>query len=72
MRDTALLQVNASQVQGKVAIVTGGNAGIGLETCYFLLKAGYHVIIGTRGEMANLAGWNLFGHFQPLTRKCDK
>lgn len=43
LRDKA---VSESTVSGKYAIVTGGNTGIGLETCYFLLKAGYKVIIG--------------------------
>jgi NAD(P)-dependent dehydrogenase (short-subunit alcohol dehydrogenase family) len=48
MREQAISQIDASKVRGKVAIVTGGNAGIGVETCYFLLRAGYHVIIGCR------------------------
>jgi len=31
-----------------IALVTGGNAGIGFETCRGLLEAGHHVIVGTR------------------------
>ena len=31
-----------------VALVTGGNAGIGFETCKGLLEAGHHVIVGAR------------------------
>lgn len=30
-----------------LAVVTGGDSGIGLEICKGLLHAGYHVIIGT-------------------------
>ncbi|CAO3608376.1 unnamed protein product [Mucor hiemalis] len=33
-----------------LAVVTGGDSGIGLEICKGLLHAGYHVIIGTRCE----------------------
>jgi NAD(P)-dependent dehydrogenase (short-subunit alcohol dehydrogenase family) len=32
----------------KLALVTGGNAGIGFETCRGLLKAGYDVVVGAR------------------------
>jgi NAD(P)-dependent dehydrogenase (short-subunit alcohol dehydrogenase family) len=32
------------------ALVTGGNAGIGFETCAGLLRAGFHVIVGARSE----------------------
>ena len=34
----------------RVALVTGGNAGIGLETCRGLLAAGFHVILGARTQ----------------------
>lgn len=33
-----------------VALVTGGNAGIGFETCKGLLEAGFHVVVCTRSE----------------------
>ena len=33
-----------------IALVTGGNAGIGFETCKGLLEAGFHVIICARSE----------------------
>ncbi len=32
----------------KVSLITGGNAGIGLETAKQLAKLGHHVIIGCR------------------------
>lgn len=47
MRDRALASGDVKANGNKAAIVTGGNAGIGLETCYYLLRAGYQVIIGT-------------------------
>ena len=34
----------------KLALVTGGNAGIGLETCRGLLEAGFHVIVAARTQ----------------------
>jgi len=33
---------------GKVAVVTGGNRGLGLETCRQLAERGYRVVLGTR------------------------
>ena len=33
-----------------IALVTGGNAGIGFETCKGLLKAGFHVVVCARSE----------------------
>jgi NAD(P)-dependent dehydrogenase (short-subunit alcohol dehydrogenase family) len=47
MREQAISQIDLSKTKDKVAIITGGNAGIGVETCYFLLRAGYHVVIGS-------------------------
>lgn len=35
--------------KGQTAIVTGGNAGLGLEMCRGLLRLGYRVIMATRG-----------------------
>ncbi|MGB5373101.1 MAG: SDR family NAD(P)-dependent oxidoreductase [Polyangiales bacterium] len=32
----------------RIALVTGGNAGIGFETCKGLLKAGFHVVVCAR------------------------
>ena len=34
----------------RLALVTGGNAGIGLETCRGLLDAGFHVIVTARTQ----------------------
>ena len=34
----------------KIALVTGGNAGIGFETCRGLLDAGFHVILCARTQ----------------------
>ena len=34
----------------RIALVTGGNAGIGLETCRGLLQAGFHVIVAARSQ----------------------
>lgn len=34
--------------RGQTAIVTGGNAGLGLEMCRGLLRLGYRVIMATR------------------------
>jgi len=33
-----------------IALVTGGNAGIGFETCRGLLDAGFHVVVGARSR----------------------
>ncbi len=33
-----------------IALVTGGNAGIGFETCKGLLKAGFHVVVCARSK----------------------
>jgi alanine dehydrogenase len=35
-------------LRGKVAIVTGGHAGLGLETTRVLVNAGAAVVIGSR------------------------
>ena len=39
----------------KVAVVTGGNRGIGLETCRQLAERGLHVVLGSRDEAAGRA-----------------
>ena len=46
MRDQALNETKIEENKQKAAIVTGGNSGIGLETCYFLMKAGFQIVIG--------------------------
>lgn len=37
-------------MEGKVAIVTGGNAGLGFEVCKALVSCGAHVILATRND----------------------
>lgn len=41
-------------LNGKVAVITGGNSGIGLETCKALSSAGCRVVIGSRSVEAGL------------------
>lgn len=56
----------------RVAVVTGGNRGLGLETCRQLAQRGYRVILGSRdaarGEAAaaDLRGQGLDVTFHPL------
>ena len=49
---TALEVVNlhggAGSLAGKIALVTGGNSGIGTETVKQLVYAGAHVLVGSR------------------------
>ncbi len=45
---TAAEVIAGIDLEGKVAIVTGGSAGIGLETVRVLSGAGAHVIVGAR------------------------
>lgn len=37
-------------MHGKVAIVTGGNGGVGLEVCFELMRHGAQVFLGARSE----------------------
>lgn len=56
----------------RVALVTGGNKGIGLEIARKLAQAGIHVIIGARDSdrakaaVADLAGQGLLAHWVPI------
>jgi NAD(P)-dependent dehydrogenase (short-subunit alcohol dehydrogenase family) len=57
--NTAADVIKGIKLTGKVAIVTGGYAGLGLETVKALLSAGATVIVGVRTPekaAANLAG----------------
>jgi NAD(P)-dependent dehydrogenase (short-subunit alcohol dehydrogenase family) len=40
----------AEQSKGRIALVTGGNRGIGLETVKQLAQQGMHVLLGARNE----------------------
>src|ERR1700720_2428432 len=47
-RTTAEEAVGGADLRGKVAIVTGGHAGLGLETTRVLSNAGATVVVGSR------------------------
>lgn len=38
------------EIAAPIALVTGGNAGIGFETCKGLLKEGFHVVVCARSQ----------------------
>ena len=48
-----------TSLAGKVAIVTGGNAGIGLETARGLAERGARVIIGCRSKQKGTISINV-------------
>lgn len=52
--DVAALYGNGS-LRGKVAVVTGGNSGIGLETCKVLAQQGCTVVLCSRSREAGAA-----------------
>ena len=41
-------------MEGKVAIVTGGNSGLGFEICKSLASCGAYVILATRNDKRGL------------------
>ena len=47
---TGMQVLGDAKLTDMVIIVTGGNSGIGKETCRVLAKAGAHVIIAARDE----------------------
>jgi WW domain-containing oxidoreductase len=46
--DTMPNETHSRTEPSKLALVTGGNAGIGFETCKGLLEAGFHVVVCAR------------------------
>eukprot|EP00208_Stichococcus_sp_RCC1054_P002838 CAMPEP_0206138634 /NCGR_PEP_ID=MMETSP1473-20131121/3453_1 /ASSEMBLY_ACC=CAM_ASM_001109 /TAXON_ID=1461547 /ORGANISM="Stichococcus sp, Strain RCC1054" /LENGTH=353 /DNA_ID=CAMNT_0053532113 /DNA_START=304 /DNA_END=1365 /DNA_ORIENTATION=- len=54
-RTTAMEIVRGFNLEGKTAVVTGGNSGIGAETVQALAWAGAKVIMTSRDEAAGLA-----------------
>src|SRR5688572_16665958 len=52
---------------GRTALVTGGNRGLGLETCRQLHRAGYDVILTARDQGEGKASAKAIGaRFRPL------
>ncbi len=45
----------------KIALVSGGNRGLGLETCRQLLEHGFRVLLGSRDLDAGIEAANAFG-----------
>ncbi len=45
----------------KIALVTGGNRGMGLETCRQLLELGFRVLLGSRDLDAGIGAANALG-----------
>ncbi|KAL4427898.1 hypothetical protein ABPG75_001987 [Micractinium tetrahymenae] len=54
-RTTALQALQGADLRGKTAVVTGGNSGLGLETCRALAAAGAHVVLCSRSLEAGQA-----------------
>lgn len=46
----------------QVAVVTGGNRGMGLKTCEALAEKGFHVVLASRGKSAAIAAAGLSKH----------
>src|SRR5262249_7528460 len=47
-------QMRRTDLKGKVAVVTGGNSGLGLAIAMALAQAGCHIVIGARNQKRNL------------------
>ncbi|KAL4442102.1 hypothetical protein ABPG77_011363 [Micractinium sp. CCAP 211/92] len=54
-RTTALEALQGADLTGRTALVTGGNTGLGLETCRALAAGGAHVVLCSRSLEAGQA-----------------
>ena len=50
------------EISNSVALVTGGNRGIGLEVCWQLSEAGDRVVLGSRDAQQGQAATARLGH----------
>ena len=50
--------MNLFDLSGHIAVITGGNSGIGLSMARGLAKAGAHVAIWARDEAKNAAAFD--------------
>lgn len=56
--------MNTPTTDARVALVTGGNKGIGLETARRLVEAGYRVHLGARNpDLGKPAADSIGAHF---------
>ncbi|HET7234110.1 MAG TPA: SDR family oxidoreductase [Longimicrobium sp.] len=56
----------------RVALVTGGNRGIGLETCRQLARLGYRVVLGARDvDRGDAAARGLLSEGEVMARRVD-
>jgi NAD(P)-dependent dehydrogenase (short-subunit alcohol dehydrogenase family) len=56
-RTTAEEVLGARDLRGMVAIVTGGHAGLGLETTRVLSNGGATVVVGSRDPIQQIPSW---------------
>ncbi|CAD7086448.1 unnamed protein product [Hermetia illucens] len=69
---TALQVLHGKDLSGKLAVITGANAGIGLETAKSLAFHGCEVILACRNEQSALEGIKMITKEKQLAgRKCS-